>query len=251
MMDKSNILSRCLHGGPVLIDEMEIQIPELKVQDPIDKSVNQIPKGTVKHFLTKICDLYGSCAVLTYDAKKVVGLLRFYPKQVFDMLDDNTGFRLNCVCIQQGKYMKNIIDSLDKFPSIDSLLNKSIEIECFQITGYYHKGNENDYGGQGIANNMLKTLIEWAKDNNWHKIVANAINHIKPLLLWSGMYSLKRYKKLGFRVVKEQIDTGVKKGVISQRQGYHGKKIREMWKEYNHISNDEAAKVYNLELNLN
>ncbi|MBY8985492.1 MAG: hypothetical protein KGD65_10510 [Candidatus Lokiarchaeota archaeon] len=97
---------------------------------------------------------------------------------------------------------------------------------------------------------MIKELIEWAKDNNWYKIVANAINHIKPLLLWSGMYSVKRYKKLGFRIVKEKIHISVKEGVISQRQGHHGKKIQEMWKEYHHISNDEAARVYSIELNL-
>ena len=239
LMQKSNILCRCLHSGPVLIDKMDI---------PVFKS--KITKGTVKEFLTKICNLYGSCAVLTYDKDKIVGLLRFYPQVVLDILDDKSGFRLDSVCIQQGKFMKNIFDSLDKFPSKESLPNKTIEIECFQVVSHYHKGEAQDYGGQGISNNMLKKLIEWAKLNDWDKIKAGAINHIKPLLLWAGMYSIKRYKNLGFKIVREFMDPGLKEGVISQRNGSHGKHIQEMWKEYNHISNNEAARVYSIELNL-
>jgi len=250
MMDKSNILSRCLHGGPVPIDKMEIQIPELRSHYPLDKTEIQIPQGMVKQFLLKICKLYGSCAVLAYDDENVVGLLRFYPKVVLDLLDDNAGFRLDCVCIQQRKSMKKIIDSLEKFPSIDSSFNKTIEIECFQVVSHYHKGEAKDYGGMGISNNMLKELIEWAKLNDWDKIMARAINHITPLLLWAGMYSIKRYKNMGFRIVNEDIDTGLREGVISQRNGSHGKQIQGMWKEYNHVSNDEAARIFSVELSL-
>jgi len=146
--------------------------------------------------------------------------------------------------------MKNILNSLEKFPSKESLANKAIEIECFQVVSHYHKGDGKNYGGKGISINILKELIEWAKNHDWVKIVAYAINHIKPLLLWSGMNSIKRYISLGFKVVKEEIDPSVKEGVISQRQGYHGNNIQEMWKEYSSISNDEAARVYNIELKL-
>jgi len=63
MMSKSNILSRCLHNGPVSIDKMDI---------PVFRS--KIIKGAVKEFLTKICSLYDSCAVLAYDNDQIVGL---------------------------------------------------------------------------------------------------------------------------------------------------------------------------------
>ena len=63
----------------------------------------------VKEFLTKICELYGSCAVLAYVYDKLVGLLRFYPKTVLELLDNNEGLRLDCVCVQQRKHMKKII----------------------------------------------------------------------------------------------------------------------------------------------
>lgn len=239
MMDKSNILSRCLHSGPVTMDKMDI---------PVFRS--KITKGAVKKFLTKTCSLYDSCAVLAYDNDKIVGLLRFYPQDVLNILDDKSGFRLDSVCIQKGKFMRRILDSLDKFPSKESLPNKIIEIECFQVLSHYHKGEAKDYGSMGIGYNMLKELIEWAKLNDWNTITAGAINHIKPLLLWTGMYSIKRYKNLGFKIVREIIDPALKKGVISQRNGFHGKRIQEMWKEYNQVSNDEAARIFSVELSL-
>ncbi|MBY8985493.1 MAG: hypothetical protein KGD65_10515 [Candidatus Lokiarchaeota archaeon] len=134
MMDKSNILSRCLHNDPVSIDKMDIPVFNSK-----------ITKGAVKEFLTKICDLYDSCAVLVYDNEKIVGLLRFYPQVVLDILDDKSGFRLDNVCIQQERFMKNILKLLDKFPSKEFLPNKIIEIECLQVLSHYHKGEAEDY----------------------------------------------------------------------------------------------------------
>lgn len=251
MMEKSNVLSRCLQGGPVPIHNMDAQIPVFMQNYPIDKSEITISEGTVKKLLKTICDLYESCAILAYDEDKIVGLLRFYPKIVFDILENITGFRLESLCIQQGRSMKTVLHSLDLLPKKEFLTEKTIEIQCFHLVTHYHKGAGRDYGGQGIAYNMLKKLIEWAQNHDWDRIVSNAITHIKPLLLWVGGYSIERFKDLGFSIIDESISNEIKDGVISQRQGKHGTKIQEMWDEYQDISDDEAARVYKVALNLN
>jgi hypothetical protein len=62
------------------------------------------------------------------------------------------------------------------------------------------------------------------------------------------MYSVKRFKDLGFKIANSKINQELKKGVIGQRNGHHGDAIHKMWDDYNNFSNDEAARSFEVEL---
>jgi hypothetical protein len=100
---------------------------------------------------------------------------------------------------------------------------------------------------------MVTTLVAWAKDNGWKRIIATAIPDIKPLILWHGSYSVERYKALGFRVTEETSNTeiGLLDAANSQQLGYHGSKMEKMWVEtYSQVSDDEISRVYTVVLDL-
>lgn len=55
--------------------------------------------------------------------------------------------------------------------------------------------------------------------------------------------------KLGFEVVSQKVNEGVKEGVVSQRKGYHGEDVKKVWEEkYPHISDSEASVSYEMKL---
>jgi len=62
------------------------------------------------------------------------------------------------------------------------------------------------------------------------------------------MYSVYRFKDLGFKVISSKIIPGLMEGVVSQRNGYHGEDIKKMWLAYSHLSVEEASIGYEVEI---
>jgi len=233
MMDEQTLLCRCMHGGPVLLDGASSVCPE-------------ISQDTVESFLKFMIKQYGSCAVLVLDDGLIIGVLWFYPEIVSKQLSEG-------YCIQQEHNVEAIerLD-LESLPSMEDLPDKSLQIECMMVVRQYDKFKvKTDYTGRGIGKRMVETLVAWAKDNGWKRIIATAIPDVKPLLLWTGSYSMERYKALGFHVIKEITEVGLLEGARSQKSGHHGPRIKKMWAEkYSHVSDDEISRLYTMVLDL-
>lgn len=235
MMDEQTLLCRCMHSGPVPLDRASSTLPK-------------VSQDVVVTFLKVMVNKYGSCAVLVLDGDDIVGVLWFYPEIVSEQL----GAR-HSACIQDEKNVEAIARlDLESLPSMEDLLDKSLRIECMMVVHEYDKSKvKTDYTGRGIGKRMVETLIAWAKDNGWKRIIATAISDVKPLLLWSGSYSVERFKALGFHVINEITEVGLLQGARSQKLGYHGPRIKRMWEEkYSHISDDEISRVYTMVLDI-
>jgi GNAT superfamily N-acetyltransferase len=106
------------------------------------------------------------------------------------------------------------------------------------------------YRGQGIAKQILETVIDWARATGWEALSSSAVRHIPPLLNWTGQASLKALQERGFTVVSGEINPDLREGVLSQRGGHHGDEVKQAWRAFRDVSDDEAAMLYELGLDL-
>jgi GNAT superfamily N-acetyltransferase len=229
MMDETCLLPACLHGGP---------IPLASLRDGATTDIEKqegISAGTLARFLQALCRHYGSCAVLAIHNDVVVGKLRFAPTQVERMLSG--------ICLQQGEHARGIADlDLAALPARKHLEKQLLRLDCYQVA--------DGYRGQGIAKHMLETVIDWARATGWEALSSSAIRHIPPLLNWTGQASLRALQKRGFAVVSGEVNSDLRQGIISQRLGRHGEKVRQQWSGFADIPDDEAAVLYELVLDL-
>lgn len=230
MMDVDNVVSKCLHNGPLLFSDTD---KHSKEEEP-----------SVQRFLASACTAYGSCAVIAYEEDSIVGLAWFYPTIVFSL----TGTHL---CIQSQEEVKKFAAAI--LPEKSSLKEKELRIACFQVVNDYKamaEGRKEGYPSylhKGIGQGLLETLINWARIEGWDRIVGSAIPHIPPLMAWSCHLSIERYKKFGFAVAES---SGKNDGGISQRRGFHGEAMKKMWEPYGHLSDEEISKQYIATLDL-
>ncbi len=241
MMDETSLLCWCVHGGPVAMEELRGDAPV-----GIESEAGVAP-GSVAKFLGALCRVYGSCAVLAIDGDKVVGKVRFYPKPVFEELNEDP-------CLQQVPQVRAIaaVDTESLVPK-ESLSPKALRTFCYQVADGHEEAAEagtSAYRGRGIATGMLKTLIEWARAEGWEEIHSSASRSIPPLMSWIGCLGVDSYLRLGFEVTSERCNESFKEGVISQRQGHHGEAIKAMWEPFADLSEDDAARQYLLLLKL-
>ncbi|MBD3180808.1 hypothetical protein GF312_00850 [Candidatus Poribacteria bacterium] len=239
LMGENNLLCYFLHGGKISKQELSSVYDELL---PGEKEAGVLA-DTVASFLRAVCKAYDSCAILAVEDDFVVGKLRFYPTEPLDIMDGN-------LCVQTLDHLKYIANTNFKIPEKESLSKKSLRLYCFQIAEVYgsvSKGERSSYYKLGIGINMLKKLIDWARENDWDEISGMAIQHIPPLMSWSNHLSVERFRKLGFKIEPSDMRCD---GAVSQRRGYHGPVIKELWKPYNHLSDDEVSKMYKVSLDL-
>ena len=107
-MTSDFILWRCLHSGPLSHNTIN--------QWPLDPKMPwERYRTRNKTLLLKLTQVYGSCAILARDSDLIIGVLRFYPKVVYEM--EGAGF----LCLQQDCDQLNaeqirfeMIDIVDK-----------------------------------------------------------------------------------------------------------------------------------------
>jgi GNAT superfamily N-acetyltransferase len=231
MMDETCLLASCLHGGAVPLASLR---EALSTPAWAEREYN-LPAGALARFLQALCQRYGSAAVLAVEGDLVVGKLRFAPRQVERMLDG--------ICFQQTAEARRIAElDLETLPAREALTRRELRLDCYQVAP--------GYSGRGIAKGLLSTALAWARTTGWQTVSSSAIRHIPPLLNWSGQASLKALRERGFVVVSESASAGLREGVVSQRQGYHGEDVQQQWEEFAHLSDDEAATLYEMALDL-
>jgi hypothetical protein len=231
VMDETCLLPACLHGGPVPVAALrgaESTPTEIERQEGL-------PPGALARFLRALCQRYGSAAVLALHDDLVVGKLRFAPRQVERMLSG--------ICFQQAAEARRIA-ALDPeaLPARDSLAQQELRLDCYQVA--------NGYGGQGIAGGLLDAALAWARATGWDMLSTSAVRPIPPLLNWTGQASIKALQARGCVVVSEAVNPDLREGVVSQRAGHHGEQAKQQWEAFAGLSDDEAATLYEMTLDL-
>lgn len=187
MMSPGFILWRCLHDGPLTKETIEQFRPGTTIDWDRYRRRN-LP------LLTALMETYGACGVVALDAGSVVGLIRFYPKEVLGM--EGAGG----MCMQQF-FPAGPQDGFagSALPPLEKLTDKTLVVRCL---GVGKVGDKNEpYQRKGIGTRMAKTLISWARQAGWHAIEANANCDLPSLYQFTGSAGKTFWEKLGFRVV--------------------------------------------------
>jgi len=186
MMTGDFILWRCLHGGPLSSETIEQWAPDAEMPWARYRARN-------KPLIAKLTEVYGACAVVARRGDGIVGQLRFYPKAVWEM--EGAGF----LCLQQDfpSGPRDDFSALD-FPSREELQDRTLKVHCLMTASPSEKGNP--YQRKGIGTRMAQRLIDWARENGWKRIEADAFEDLPIIYEVTGDAGRTFWEKLGFRV---------------------------------------------------
>jgi len=202
-MSRDFVVWRCLHGGPLSREDLEACPSDLSVDWPTRRAKN-VP------LLEKLIDTYGTCAMLARDGDVIVGLVRFYPKWLFEW----TGAGL---CMQQCYPAGPNAELVDvPFPPLAELADKALSVHCM-TTGSPLQAS-NPYQRKGLASQMVEVLIDWAGEHGWIGIAATACEEAEILYANSGAASMAFWEKLGFRLVETGVEPALREDNDFTRQ---------------------------------
>ena len=178
MMDESLVLPICLHGGPVSLS----RLPELAEGTKFENDFGLEP-GVHAARLRGLSCSYGATGVAAVEGEQIVGLLRFFPSRLQDVVA--------CLCPQDEPHARSIAAlDVSKLPSFEDLCPKALRIDCFQVVSSHRS--------RGIGRAMLQKAIEWCREAGWEEIEASGVEHIFPIMAWSGQMSAQTLKRHGF-----------------------------------------------------
>jgi hypothetical protein len=185
-MTEGLILWRCLHGGPLSCATIEAWPGDSQVDFARYRERN-------RRLLVKLTRVYGACAIVARDGEDVVGMIRFYPREVWDM--EGAGE----LCMQQDHPFGPVDDFADAdFPTLEEMVNKTLVVHCMMAGSPQQE--KNPYQRKGIGSRMVKVLIQWAKARGWERIEVDAFEEIPIIYELSGSAGHTFWKKLGFEV---------------------------------------------------
>jgi hypothetical protein len=188
------LLWRCLHGGPLQKETIDTWDPDSPMPWDALRARN-IP------LLQILTDRYGACAVIAQDGDQVVGQLRFYPKKVWEMAGGGM------LCLQQFPSAGPGEDfCASQFPQKRELEEKTLVVHCM-MTGCPSRA-ENPYQRKGIASQMVRELVQWARQNGWDAVEATAYEDLDFLYQVTGQAGRRFWEALGFRVKETGIEEG-------------------------------------------
>ena len=207
-MDKSFILFRCVQFGPLGPSNIEKKIINVRglTKEQLDRN---------KKFLTRLIDVYGSCAMLAIEGDLVVGHARFYPQVICDQFQ---------FCCQDPKYgITQHMVEMD-FPTIENPDDRILRIDCFLV----HK----DYRRQGLTHSLINGVLEWAKTHDWKVVRAYASldNYWLSTQICAPM--LRTYIKHGFQKIKTVPFSEIKELLIKVQEGELGIKRKKEFEKF-------------------
>lgn len=196
-MSEDLILWRCLHGGALCEGNIDNPRPDAQLDWPALRARN-VP------LLKKLINTYGSAAIAARDRDKVVAMLRFYPKTLCSFSDAGIGF-----CLQQAfpAGPKEELIARD-FPPVEKLRDRTLFAHCMMVVS--PKEEPDRYRRQGLAVRMVREMIRWARAYGWHCIETAAYEEIPLLYAISGSAGRKFWEKMGFRLVLQDREPGIK-----------------------------------------
>jgi hypothetical protein len=195
-MDRDFILYRCLHGGPLTPDS----IGQLNSTDNPQWWADMQSQSRFelnRRFLLRVIETYGSCAVLAWDENRVVGQMRFFPGALLD------SFGIESMCMQQGHpcgVSPEIIQA--EWPALKEARRKPLFVNCM-MTGSPCQP-ENPYQRRGLASEMVRELVRWARETRWPAIEAHAFSDLPAIYEITGQAGRLFWEKLGFSTVSQK-----------------------------------------------
>ncbi len=185
-MTEDILLWRCLHSGPLTPKDLDT-CPSDNQLDWNRYRMRNLP------LLRKLTRLYGACAILALDGIRIVSMLRFYPKIVCESMNDG-------LCMQQD-YPAGPPDNFvnQDFPTLAQLEEKTLTIHCL-MTGC-SQWPRNPYQRHGLGSRLVRTLIDWARSNQWQAIEASAFEDLPIIYEITGSAGQTFWTKLGFQLI--------------------------------------------------
>ena len=192
MMGDAFPLWRCLHGGPLsprTIDCWPADSP-LPWERYRDRNLKLIQK---------LNTVYGACAVVARHGDEIVGQLRFYPKAVWRLA--GAGF----LCLQQD-FPSGPSDDFASgdFPPREELADQTVKVHCL-MTGSPQQAS-NRYQRRGIGSRLVQKLVEWARQNGWAAIEAEAFADLPVVYEITGGAGHTFWEKQGFSEVSRYLN---------------------------------------------
>jgi GNAT superfamily N-acetyltransferase len=105
------------------------------------------------------------------------------------------------LCLQQDQPAGPSDEFADSdFPEPAAIEDKTLAVHCM-MTGSAQQA-ENPYQRKGIGTRMAESLIQWARENGWEHIEADAFEEIPWIYEITGSAGYKFWEKLGFYIAE-------------------------------------------------
>lgn len=229
-MNKDFCVPVCLHGGPIDV----ARLARLHRETPFESQFG-LPKGSHSVGLNLLAEVYGATGFAAVEDDQVMGLIRFRPMQVAEILGGH-------LCPQEDACARKLSQmTRSDLPPFDSLRPKALKIDCLQVVPQRQ--------GKGIGNVLLDRTIEWARSHGWEELHAPAVDPVLPIMAWSGHMSFEVLKKRGFEMVEKSYNPLITEAVSHMRQGGHGQAVQDLWqKNYSHLPDDQKFYWYEMKM---
>lgn len=156
---------------------------------PGKKVEGQWPNPQIAAYFRKVMAAYGTGAIMTWQERKLVGLLPFMP------VDCGLPQMSFCVCAPAATQtpLERIIPA--RATPFAELTPKVLWVECLSV-------NRNLYR-KGIGSAMVRFLVDWAREQGWERIEGRAFASPDIDDAYRWIPSIEFWGKLGFSRTKE------------------------------------------------
>lgn len=107
-------------------------------------------------YYSELVEAYGTCAILAWQGRSVVGFLPFRPK--------DCGLPELPFCIHYFDPEEPDLECVEQATPIplSEMDRKMLEVRCLSVRSSLHR--------QGLGSEMARYLIAWARENGWQRI---------------------------------------------------------------------------------
>jgi len=184
------VVWRCLHGGSLCEENIDPPQPDERMRE---RNLS---------ILRELIDFYGTCAMLAMDGDQVVGILRFYPRAIWN---GHEGF-----CMQQWAPEGPAEDLIDRvWPPLEAMRDRTLRVHCLMVGS---RQQNDPYRRRGIGTRLVQELITWASEQGWQAIEAIANQGLPVLWEISGGADQRFWQRFGFEYVETFVGETVEPG---------------------------------------
>jgi GNAT superfamily N-acetyltransferase len=218
-MGEDFILPRCLHGGPIeatAAQASDVARFELPPHPWSDETIREVAAkhGGITHggeppsreFMREMIQRYGTCALLAWQEKRVVGFLRFYPMRIARLVqaaqppDDDPEEILDCRLACEPEEDEGTL-WLQCVMASRPYTGTGKEVPPTGGGDRIFRTAEEAGGRKGAGLSLAKALVPWAREHGWKRIVKIAHCDLDFFYgIWGGG-GRTFWEKAGFRSV--------------------------------------------------